>query len=247
LSLAQTAAGIEREGAMSTKNMSICLPGKAEGRVRGGICWAERAGLAEMTNLGIRVPPGFYHTTQACVEYFNDGGHFPEGMWDQVLESLYRSRRPWGQSSRCQQSLCWSRCAPEPVSMPGMMDTVLNIGLNDDTVQGLVRKTNNRVCTMPIGASSPCSSNVVLGVPSRNLRAAGPEEGRGRQLVDTDLRAEDLQGSSASSRISCARPVQPHFPSNRWSSCGWGSNAVFSSWNVEPRVKYRQLYNIPET
>jgi pyruvate, orthophosphate dikinase len=123
-------------------------------------------------------------------------GHFPEGMWDQVLESLVQVEEAMGAKfGDASNPLLVSVRSGARVSMPGMMDTVLNIGLNDDTVQGLIRKTSNpRFAYDAYRRFVAMFSNVVLGVPSE-----------------------------ASSRTSCARPVQPHFPNSRWTSCGWGS------------------------
>ena len=100
------------------------------------------ANLAEMANLGLPVPPGFTITTEVCTGYYKNGGTYPE-----IPRRRSRCRHGRGRRSgrrdvrRCQERRCWFRCAPAPgVSMPGMMDTVLNLGLNDATVEGLASR-----------------------------------------------------------------------------------------------------------
>src|SRR4030067_470676 len=119
--------------------------GKAEGRgdmkdLLGG----KGAGLAEMTNLGIRVASGFTITTEACIEYYKNGKSYPEGMWDETQENLHKVEKPMGHKfGDSSNPLLGAVRSGAKVSMPGMMDTVLNVGLNDATVQGLARKSGN--------------------------------------------------------------------------------------------------------
>jgi len=127
------------------KYIYLFAAGKAEGQSAWrNLLGGKGAGLAEMTNLGIPVPPGFTITTEACVEYFHNGGHFPEGMWDQAVEALATVESAMGMKfGDPRNPLLVSVRSGARVSMPGMMDTVLNVGLNDETVQGLIRKTSN--------------------------------------------------------------------------------------------------------
>ena len=119
--------------------------GKAEGKgdmkdLLGG----KGAGLAEMTNLGIRVPSGFTITTEACIEYYKNGKAYPEGMWEETIEHMHRVEKTMGHKfGDSGNPLLVAVRSGAKVSMPGMMDTVLNVGLNDVTVQGLVRKSGN--------------------------------------------------------------------------------------------------------
>ncbi len=120
--------------------------GKSEGRgswkdLLGG----KGAGLAEMTHLGIPVPAGFTITTEACVEFFRQGKRYPVGVWDQVLRHLKRVERSMGAKfGDTTNPLLVSVRSGAKASMPGMMDTVLNLGLNEKTLEGLARKTGNR-------------------------------------------------------------------------------------------------------
>src|SRR3954452_3239378 len=102
------------------------------------------AGCAEMTRAGLPVPAGFTITTEACNAYYNSGKRFPEGMWEQALEALHAVEAKTGKrlGERANPLLVSVRSGAR-LSMPGMMDTVLNLGLNDDTVQGLVALTQN--------------------------------------------------------------------------------------------------------
>jgi pyruvate, orthophosphate dikinase len=237
---------------MSTKKyVYLFAAGKAEGQgAWRNLLGGKGAGLAEMTNLGIPVPPGFTITTEACVEYFNNGGHFPEGMWDQVLESLTQVEETMGAKfGDAGNPLLVSVRSGARVSMPGMMDTVLNIGLNDDTVQGLIRKTNNpRFAYDAYRRFVAMFSNVVLGVPSKEFEGLlAQKKSEVGALVDTDLRAEDLQALVGNFKDFVRKASPAPFPEQPMDQLRMGIEAVFSSWNVERAVKYRQLYNIPET
>jgi pyruvate, orthophosphate dikinase len=237
---------------MSTKKyVYLFAAGKAEGQgAWRNLLGGKGAGLAEMTNLGIPVPPGFTISTEACVEYFNNGGHFPEGMWDQVMESLARVEEAMGAKfGDASNPLLVSVRSGARVSMPGMMDTVLNIGLNDDTVQGLLRKTNNpRFAYDAYRRFVAMFSNVVLGVPSKEFEGLlAQKKSEVGALVDTDLRAEDLQALVGTFKDFVRKASSTPFPEQPMDQLRMGIEAVFSSWNVERAVKYRQLYNIPET
>ena len=102
------------------------------------------AGVAEMTNAGLPVPPGFTITTEACNEYYHDGKRFPDGLWDQVLAALRVVEEQTGKKlGDAENPLLVSVRSGAKFSMPGMMDTVLNLGLNDETVQGLIAKSGD--------------------------------------------------------------------------------------------------------
>jgi pyruvate, orthophosphate dikinase len=237
---------------MSTKKyVYLFAAGKAEGQgAWRNLLGGKGAGLAEMTNLGIPVPPGFTITTEACVEYFNNGGRFPEGMWDQVLESLAEVEEAMGAKfGDASNPLLVSVRSGARVSMPGMMDTVLNIGLNDDTVQGLIRKTNNpRFAYDAYRRFVAMFSNVVLSVPSKEFEGLlAQKKSEVGALIDTDLRAEDLQALVGNFKDFVRKASPTPFPEQPMEQLRMGIEAVFSSWNVERAVKYRHLYNIPET
>jgi pyruvate,orthophosphate dikinase len=235
----------------SKKYVYLFAAGKAEGQgAWRNLLGGKGAGLAEMTNLGIPVPPGFTITTEACVEYFNKGGQFPEGLWEEILDALAKVEEAMGAKfGDPYNPLLVSVRSGARVSMPGMMDTVLNIGLNDDTVQGLIRRTNNpRFAYDSYRRFVAMFSNVVLGVPSKEFEGllAQKKAEVGAQ-VDTDLRTEDLQDVVRLFKEFVRRTSPTPFPEQPMEQLRMGIEAVFSSWNVARAVEYRRLYNIPET
>jgi pyruvate,orthophosphate dikinase len=235
----------------SKKYVYLFAAGKAEGQgAWRNLLGGKGAGLAEMTNLGIPVPPGFTITTEACVEYFTRGGQFPDGLWDEVLAALANVETAMGAKfGDPQNPLLVSVRSGARVSMPGMMDTVLNIGLNDETVRGLIRKTNNpRFAYDSYRRFVAMFSNVVLGVPSREFEGllAQKKAEVGAQ-VDTDLRTEDLQAVVQLFKEFVSKSSSVPFPERPLDQLRMGIEAVFSSWNVARAVEYRRLYDIPET
>jgi pyruvate,orthophosphate dikinase len=233
------------------KYVYLFAAGKAEGQgTWRNLLGGKGAGLAEMTNLGIPVPPGFTITTEACVEYFTRGGQFPEGMWDQVLESLAKVEAAMGAKfGDPQNPLLVSVRSGARVSMPGMMDTVLNIGLNDDTVQGLIRKTNNpRFAYDAYRRFVAMFSDVVLGVPKEEFESIlSKRKAELRVELDTDLSADDLKGLVAAFKALVKQASTTPFPEAPMDQLRMGVDAVFRSWNVARAVEYRRIYNIPET
>jgi pyruvate, orthophosphate dikinase len=239
-------------GAMSSKKYVYLF---AAGRAEGQGAWrnllgGKGAGLAEMTNLGIPVPPGFTLTTEACVEYFHQGGRFPEGLWQQVLEALVDIEKVMEATFGDPQSpLLVSVRSGARVSMPGMMDTVLNIGLNDETVQGLIRKTNNpRFAYDSYRRFVAMFSNVVLGVPHEEFEGIlAKKKAELGVALDTELGTEDLKALvSAFKELVRHASVVP-FPEDPMDQLRMGIEAVFRSWHVARAVTYRRLHNIPET
>jgi pyruvate,orthophosphate dikinase len=235
----------------SKKYVYLFAAGKAEGQgAWRNLLGGKGAGLAEMTNLGIPVPPGFTITTEACVEYFHRGGQFPDGLWEQALEALTQVEEAIGTKfGDAQNPLLVSVRSGARVSMPGMMDTVLNIGLTDETVQGLIRKTNNpRFAYDSYRRFVAMFSNVVLGVPHEEFEAIlSKKKAELGVELDTDLGADDLKGLVAAFKelVRHASPVP--FPENPMDQLRMGIDAVFRSWNVARAVTYRRLHNIPET
>ena len=150
------------------------------------------AGLAEMTLAGLPVPPGFTITTEACNDYFAAGEQLPEGLWDDVLEALPRGRaaRPARASATPANPLLVSVRSGAKFSMPGMMDTVLNLGLNEQTLQGLIALTGNeRFGWDAYRRFIQMFGRIVMDIERPSVRrAARGDEGRPRQRSqDTDL------------------------------------------------------------
>jgi pyruvate,orthophosphate dikinase len=229
--------------------------GKAEGRGS----WKDRlggkgAGLAEMTNLGIPVPAGFTITTQACVEYFSASGgkgrQSPKGMWDQVIKNLKRIERSMGaQFGDSNNPLLVSVRSGAKASMPGMMDTVLNLGLNEQTLQGLARKTRNRRFAYDAYRRFiSMFGSIVLAVEREKfeelLKAKKHEMGVEQ---DTQLDERALEDLADQFKQLVAQETGSAFPEDPLEQLRLGINAVFDSWYGARAVTYRKLYHIPDT
>ncbi len=206
------------------------------------------ANLAEMTRIGIPVPPGFTVTTEACNAYLAAGEEFPEGMWAQELEALKETEAETGKEFGDVDDPLLLSCRSGAVqSMPGMMDTVLNIGLNDETVEGLAELTGDeRFAYDSYRRLVQMFGSVVLGISDEAFEEALDEmkEEKGVKL-DTDLSAEDLKELTEEFK----EIVQEHkgfeFPQDPDEQLRMATEAVFSSWNVKRAIDYRNAAGIP--
>ncbi len=213
------------------------------------------AGLADMVNLGIPVPPGFTVTTETCVYYYKNNGTFPKGMKEQVLEDIKKVEKLRGREfGNPKNPLLFSVRSGARVSMPGMMDTVLNLGLNDETVEGLAQLTKNpRFAYDCYRRFVQMYGDVVLGLKPENKEENDPFEEileakkKARKTkLDTDLTTDDLKDlvKEFKKLIKARRKVD--FPEDALEQL-WGSiGAVFQSWNNPRAVAYRELNNIPD-
>lgn len=224
--------------------------GKADGRgdmkdTLGG----KGAGLAEMTNLRVPVPAGFTITTEACNEYFKSKKKYPLGMWEQVLANLKKIERAMGMKFGDDTNpLLVSVRSGAKFSMPGMMDTVLNLGLNETTIGAIIKKTkNDRFAYDAYRRFITMFGNIVMGVDRQKFERALEEikERKGVHL-DTDLTAADLKGVVDEFKVIYKRSTGESFPSDPYEQLKKAINAVFSSWFGDRAVKYRKLNNIPE-
>ncbi|RMF88602.1 MAG: pyruvate, phosphate dikinase [Nitrospinota bacterium] len=232
------------------KYVYLFVDGKAEGEGS----WKELlggkgAGLAEMTNLGIPVPPGFTISTEACVEFFRQGEQFPPGLWEQVLEALHRVEQAMGSRfGDADNPLLFSVRSGARVSMPGMMNTVLNIGLNDQTVEGLSRKSQNpRFAYDSYRRFIDMFGDVVLEVPHQKFEEL-LEKAKQRKGVtqDTELDAEDLQALVREYKALVERETGKSFPDDPFQQLRMSIEAVFRSWNVPRAVTYRRIHHLPD-
>ncbi|MCL5959761.1 MAG: pyruvate, phosphate dikinase [Chloroflexi bacterium] len=205
------------------------------------------AGLAEMTNAGLPVPPGFTITTQACVSYMNEG-RFPEGMWEQVIEALREIERAAGKEfGGKERPLLVSVRSGAKFSMPGMMDTVLNLGLNDVTVEGLIQQTGNpRFAYDAYRRFVALFGRVVMGIDSdlyeHKLQEFKDKTGA---KADVDLTAETLKEVVAAFKEIVRQRKGLEFPSDASEQLRRSIQAVFESWNSERAVAYRNVNKIP--
>lgn len=228
--------------------------GQAEGNAQmKNLLGGKGANLAEMTNLGIRVPAGFTISTEICTQYYEDNRKFPEGFREQVKENMEKiaeaMKSKFGDS---ENPLLVSIRSGARVSMPGMMDTVLNLGLNDKTIQGLIKQSNNeRFSYDCYRRFVQMYGDVVLG-----LKPEGKEEDPFEVLIekrkkskgvelDTELTANDLKELVHEFKKMIKEKRGVSFPEDPYDQL-WGAiSAVFGSWNNKRAIEYRRINNIP--
>ena len=224
--------------------------GKAEGK--GGmkeLLGGKGAGLAEMTNLNISVPPGFTITTEACVEYFHSKKRFPPGMWDQSLQGLKKVEQSmkagFGDPSN---PLLVSVRSGARASMPGMMDTVLNLGLNEETAKGLAQRTSNRRFAVDAHRRFiTMFGAVVMGITREKFEEHLNEvKRRNEARHDTDLSETALDELIELFKDLVRTETGREFPQDPLEQLQMAINAVFESWYGDRAVTYRRLYDIPD-
>ena len=206
------------------------------------------AGLAEMTSLGIPVPPGFTVTTEACIEYQKNHG-YPEGMWEQTLEALKKLEEAVGKKfGDIKNPLLVSVRSGARVSMPGMMDTILNLGLNDETVKGLATISNNeRFAYDSYRRFIQMFSDVVLGVEHHKFESVLKKIKEKKNVsLDTELDAEEMKHLVYEYKKIVEEETGKPFPQDTMEQLKLAINAVFNSWNNQRAKTYRKLNKIPE-
>ena len=218
------------------------------------------ANLAEMCNMGLPVPPGFTIGTNVCTYYYENGQKFPDGLADQVKDAMQKVESDMGKKFGDETDpLLFSVRSGARVSMPGMMETVLNVGLTSNTITGLVAKTNNerfvydayrRLITM--------YADVVM----EKATGIKPVEGQGiRQKLeqildlfkkekglekDTDLSGDQLQEIAEAYKKEIKNTLGSDFPDDPTAQLWGGVEAVFKSWNGARAISYRRIENIPD-
>jgi pyruvate,orthophosphate dikinase len=200
------------------------------------------AGLAEMTNTGLPVPPGFTVTTEACNAYFDAGEQFPEGMWDQVLEAMKTVEEQTGKKFGDPANPLLVSCrSGARVSMPGMMDTVLNIGLNADTLQGMVELTGNeRFAWDAYRRLVQMFGDIVKGVDRHKFEAILDEyKAKTEGGKDTDLTADMLKDVVKDFKALYKKELGQDFPDDPYEQLRQAIAAVFGSWFGAPATSYR--------
>jgi pyruvate,orthophosphate dikinase len=214
-----------------------------------GLLGGKGANLADMTRLGVPVPPGFTVTTEACNAYLAAGGKFPEGMWEQMLDALKEVERLTGKKFGGSDNPLLVSCrSGAKFSMPGMMDTVLNIGLNDETAKAMIRLTNNeRFVYDSFRRLIQMFGAVVLGMPDEAFEDVLEEYKREKGAkLDTDLTAEDLKELTEIFKGVVRKELGFDFPMDPFEQLKLATEAVFKSWNGKRAVDYRRATNIPD-
>ncbi|MBU1099878.1 MAG: pyruvate, phosphate dikinase [Bacteroidetes bacterium] len=212
------------------------------------------ANLAEMVNIGLPVPAGFTITTDVCTEYFKNKQKYPKDLKEQVLKALAKTEKEMGAKfGDSKNPLLLSVRSGARASMPGMMDTILNLGLNDTTVKGLIEKTNNpRFAYDSYRRFVAMYGDVVMGMKPEDKHSVDPfeeildakKEEVGAKL-DTDLTAEDLKDLVAQFKAAVKKNTGKNFPQDPMDQLWGATGAVFSSWMNERADVYRRLNGIP--
>jgi len=208
------------------------------------------ANLAEMTNMGLPVPHGFTLTTEACLRYL-DGGDWPDGLIDEVEEHLVRLERTMGKTlGDPTDPLLVSIRSGAKFSMPGMMDTVLNLGLNEDSLKGLAHQTGGdmRFANDAYRRFIQMFGKIVMDVPAhafeQALDAAKERKGPGSQ--DTDLDADDLRSLIDGFLEIYRQHTGSAFPTDPREQMRLATEAVFKSWNGKRAIDYRRQNKISD-
>lgn len=225
--------------------------GKAEGSASmKNLLGGKGANLAEMSSLGLPVPPGFTITTEACVRYYADGKTYPAELKGQMAEALKTVETQTGKTfGDASNPLLVSVRSGARASMPGMMDTVLNLGLNDATVEGLAKLSGDRRFAFDsYRRFITMYSNVVLGI-EHNLFEEVLDDHKDRLdvTVDTALTASDWERVVADYKALVRNELGRDFPQEPEAQL-WGAiGAVFDSWMNDRAKFYRRMHDIPES
>ncbi len=237
-----------------TKYVYFFGAGKADGNGKmKELLGGKGAGLAEMNQLGLPVPAGFSITTEVCTYFNQHNGEYPEGLDTQVKENLSKIENAMKDAGGAKfgdakNPLLLSVRSGARISMPGMMDTVLNLGLNDETVEGLAAKTQNpRFAYDSYRRFIQMYSDVVLGVDHAHFEEILEAKKQKKNVrLDTELDAADLQDLVKNYKAVVKKDLGRDFPSDPWEQLWNAVAAVFRSWNIKRAVEYRRIYNIPE-
>ena len=205
------------------------------------------ANLAEMTRIGVPVPPGFTVTTEACNAFLDAGEQFPAGMWEQELEALKATEEETGKAFGDPANPLLVSCrSGAKFSMPGMMDTVLNIGLNDETAKGMVELTGNEAFVYnSYRRLVQMFGSVVLDIPDDAFEHAIETRKQARGITDdTGLEAKDWKALTEEFKAIIREHKGFDFPQEPMEQLKLATEAVFKSWNGKPAIAYRNREKI---
>jgi len=206
------------------------------------------ANLSEMTNIGLPVPYGFTITTEVCNLFYELGKKYPKGLDDQIDENLKKLEEKMGMVFGDEKNpLLVSVRSGAAISMPGMMDTVLNLGLNDKTIKALIEKTKNeRFAWDSYRRFVQMFGDVVMGVEHDNFEEAlQARKDKKKVKYDTELDAEDLKGLVEDYKKIIKKAKGKSFPQDPREQLKMSIDAVFGSWNNKRAISYRNLHDIP--
>jgi len=224
--------------------------GRAEGSAQmKDLLGSKGANLAEMTNIGTPVPPGFTISTEACIHYYANDGGYPDGLEDEINENLAcleeSTKKRFGNAKN---PLLLSVRSGAAISMPGMMDTVLNIGLTDESVAGIAKRAGNeRFAYDSYRRFVQMFGNVVLGMEHSDFEQILEEKKQSRGVtMDTELDSEDLKDLVSRYKELVEKETGRVFPEDPKEQLRMTIDAVFESWNTDRAITYRNLNNIPQ-
>jgi pyruvate,orthophosphate dikinase len=195
------------------------------------------AGLAEMTELGLPVPPGFIITTEICEKFYEAGRRLPDGLMDEVRKSIRRLEGLTGKRFGDRENpLLVSVRSGSPVSMPGMMDTILNLGLNDETVEGLAKQSPKpEFAWDTYWRFMQMLGKIILGIDARKFDGI---------VAGKDLSSLEVLKTIVASSKSLCEETGKKFPADPYKQLELAIDAVFRSWMGKRAVEYRKQYNI---
>lgn len=223
--------------------------GKAEGgRELRDLLGGKGSGLAEMTNIGIPVPPGFTITTQMCNLFYKNDMKLPKELLKELKDNISKLERSYGAKfGEPSHPLLLSVRSGAKFSMPGMMDTILNLGLNDKTVQGLIKKTSNeRFAYDSYRRFVQMFGNVVMGLDKSEFEEIIQKKKEVKDIkLDTSLSVEDLKEIIGKYKNKIKHKTGEEFPQDPYKQLEMAIEAVFKSWNTPRAITYRRLNNIP--
>ncbi len=233
---------------MATAKKYVYLFAEGNAKMR-RLLGGKGANLAEMTNIGLPVPPGFTITTECCIDYNSLGKVLPEGLQDVILASVQKLEEQVGRRFGGDESpLLFSVRSGAPVSMPGMMDTILNLGLSDVTVQGHARATSNeRFAWDCYRRLIQMFGNVVMGLEHRQFEEIlERHKEKAHVQYDYDLTPDALRGIVADYKALVRRATGRDFPQEPREQLLMALRAVFDSWNNQRAIVYRRINKIPD-
>jgi pyruvate,orthophosphate dikinase len=229
-----------------TQEKWVYLFSEGDGQMR-DLLGGKGANLAEMTGLGLPVPPGFTITTRACNAYLAAGEQFPAGMWEQSLAALRQIEKLTGKSFGDPVNPLLVSCrSGAKFSMPGMMDTVLNIGLNDEVVQGMIKLTGDaRFAFDAYRRLIQMFGTVVLNIADEPFEEVLSAWRAKRGVTnDADLAPEDLQQIATDFKAIVKQEAGRDFPTEPFEQLRLATEAVFKSWNGKRAFDYRNAAHI---
>ncbi len=214
-----------------------------------GLLGGKGANLADMTRLGLPVPPGFTVTTEACNSYLAERMKFPEQMWEQELAALAEVEKTGRSFGEGKKPLLVSCRSGAKFSMPGMMDTVLNIGLNDETAKAMIEATGDpRFVYDSYRRLIQTFGSVVMRVPDEPFEEVISEFRKARGVRnDAQLTADDWKAVGERFREIFQRYSHIRFPADPYEQLRLATVAVFKSWNGKRAIDYRHAARSPTT